>query len=202
MARNKNTIVEPHEIAQWTDELITLQGECANTGRCWRTVMHLAHMGDAEDIFTILGRDIGSRVLSALRNIRNSITADVNRIPTIIASGTKFDGSQFNDTNEIDWCYIVMGPNCWGRATSIERAKRKAQASKPTYIKRARYEYYRVTADATVSEMGCVDALQVIKVSGRDEPVACPEGCGNEKQYADDEACGWCMDKMREEQSR
>jgi len=41
---------------------------------------------------------------------------------------------------------------------------------------------------------------EAIEIQARNRALACPNDCGNYKQYAEDEQCGWCQDERDAEQ--
>ena len=84
-------------------------------------------------------------------------------------------------------------------ATSEEAAKAKALDMDPKDMKMN--DDVSVSVDVGLWE-NRVKMVPWPKAEGGDktEGEACPNGCGNYKQYADDEQCGWCQDKRDTEQ--
>jgi hypothetical protein len=70
----------------------------------------------------------------------------------------------------VDWYYMAVGPCCWGRASSINTARRLCQRNKPSYVKAGKYLYFRVTADARIDQMGTVTATRVEPVTAKGIP--------------------------------
>lgn len=53
-------------------------------------------------------------------------------------------------------CYLAIGPNCWGRAETREKARRRAARCKPTWIERTRYNVIVAPRDSWVDNFGFI----------------------------------------------